>query len=86
MVDTGGLVALLAIVMLEATEKFFLSGAGVGLIFSGIILTVSFFLGPLFSTDFIVLRAGSPAGSPLSSRHTWHLAGNAAICRWLRVH
>ena len=42
MVDTGGLVALLAIVMLEATEKFFLSGAGVGLIFSGIILTVSF--------------------------------------------
>ena len=42
--DARGLVALLAIVMLEATERFFLSGAGVGLLFSGIVFAGSFFL------------------------------------------
>ena len=42
--DARGLVALLAIVMSEATERFFLGSAGVGLLFSGIVFTGSFFL------------------------------------------
>ena len=60
-------------------DEVFLGGAEELFFFSGLVFAGKFFLAMFFSTDFIFLSAGTPAGSPLSSSRAWRLRGMRSL-------